>query len=258
MAKLPKFEMDRPCQRLVNEVYEAAARWSGEYSVTVTRVNRKRKYLGMSEIGNPCSRALWFGFRGFFPLPKDGRMDMIFELGDHIEQIQIHWLELAGFEITDRQIEFTDHAGHFRGHPDGILHGLTRRPHVWDGKSINKKNMEALQKFGARKTKPIYYCQAQMMMHYAGLDRAVFTFMCKDNSQWYAERFYYNETEARALVQKSHSIITANEIPERPFKDDSFECGTYLDMHRCFCLVDELKIQRNLVELFFALPLIQM
>jgi len=225
MPAIPNQIKDRACQDLINRVYEAASSWDGSaYTVHTTCRNGKRRYLGMSGIGKECYRALWYGFRGFDPVSLEGRTRMIFELGDHIEQIQIHWLEAAGYRITDRQASYSDHNGFFRGHPDGIIHGVTKDPHVWDAKSINKKGMEALKKAGMKASKPIYYAQAQMMMHYSGYSRALYTFMCKDNSEWYAERFYYNEEHAIDLILKAKNIITSNGPHIRPFEHDSLEC----------------------------------
>ena len=213
--------MDRQCQELVNRVYEAASSWNGkEYKIAVSNSNSKRRYLGMSGIGNPCKRALWYGFRGFDKAVTEGRTQMIFELGNHVEQIQIHWLEAAGYKITDRQATYEDHNGFFKGHPDGIIHGITQKPHVWDAKSINKKGMEVLKKLGMEKAKPVYYDQAQMMMHYSGCERAIYTFMCKDNCEWYAERFYYNPDESQKLIKKALQIITSEDVPED--KDDMY------------------------------------
>ncbi len=224
MPKLPTIT-DKPCQDLLNRVYEAAASWDGTpYTVSTTCSSGKRRYLGMSGIGHPCERSLWYGFRSFTPAPLDGRVKMIFELGDHVEQIQIHWLQAAGFEITNKQDSYHDHNGYFRGHPDGIIHGVTNKPHAWDAKSINKKGFDSLKKIGMQKSKPIYYAQAQMMMHYSGCDRAIYTFQCKDNSEWYAERFYYNQELAQSLIEKAHRIISSNYAPDRAFDEDNFQC----------------------------------
>jgi hypothetical protein len=204
-------------------MYEASASWNGQqYSITVNRQQKRRYYLGMSSIGSPCERALWFGFRGFTPKKTDGKSNMIFELGDHIEQIQIHWIEQAGYKITNRQDTYSDHNGYFKGHPDGIIHGLTSMPHAYDAKSCNKKALESLKKLGMKESKPTYYAQAQMMMHYSKTERAVYVFTCKDNCELYAERFYYNQLEAQSLIDKAHRIITAETMPLAV--QDDFNC----------------------------------
>jgi len=195
--------MDRPALRLVNEVYEAAARHTDDFTISVTHSRHRGRYLGMSQIGRPCARDIWYSFRSAPTKPKDGRMLQLFNVGDYVEQMQIFWLEQAGYEITDRQADFSDHNGFFRGHPDGLIHGVTQRPHAWDGKSANAKKFDAVKKFGVQKIYPVYFCQAQMMMHYSHTDRAIYTFTNKNNSEWYAERFYYSKTAALALIDRA-------------------------------------------------------
>lgn len=227
MSPLSTKPPDRPCIDLINRMYEASASWSGEpYNITVRRSNGKRRYLGMSGIGSACERALWYGFRGFTPKTLEGRTNMIFEFGDHIEQIQIHWLEQAGYKITNRQDTYSDHNGYFKGHPDGIIHGITSMPTVFDAKSCNKKALESLQKIGMKESKPTYYAQAQMMMHYSKTERAIYVFTCKDNCELYAERFYYNQEEAQGLIKKALRIITSDSMPEPidGFNDENFNC----------------------------------
>lgn len=227
MPAIPTTITDRPCIDLINAMYEASASWNGQqYSILIKRQQKRRYYLGMSSIGQPCERALWFGFRGFTPKQTDGKANMIFEFGNHIEQIQIHWIEQAGYKITNRQDTYSDHNGYFKGHPDGIIHGLTSMTHAYDAKSCNKKALESLRKLGMKESKPIYYAQAQMMMHYSKTERAVYVFTCKDNCELYAERFYYNAEEAQALIDKAHRIITAENMPEAidDYNEDNFNC----------------------------------
>jgi len=245
VPKLPQLIEDRPVQRLINEVYEATARFTGSFTIPVKHRYYRGFYLGMSQIGKPCDRDIWYGFRGAPSKPKDGRMLQLFNVGDYIEQMQIFWLETAGYKITDRQASYKDHNGFFRGHPDGIIHGVTSAPHVWDAKSVNLKKFSAIKQFGVKHVYPGYYCQAQMMMHYSGTDRAIYTFVCKDNSEWYAERFYYNQTDAQALISRAKRIIVSNEIPPRPFEIDSFYCQ-WCD-HRQACWYPEETIVTNQV-----------
>lgn len=212
--------------KVANEMYEAAAR---------ARKPGERKYLGMSEIGKPCDRALWYSFRGFDKAPVDGRMIMLFRFGDRIEGEVVHWLTEAGYEIRDRQRSFLVHGGMFAGHWDGEIHGVTQRPHVLEVKSANTKRFKAFKDFGVQKTSPTYYCQAQCYMGYSGLERALFVIQCKDTSELYTERVYFMKSDFEALHERARYIITANAIPEKPFKQDNFEC-TWCDYRlQCWC-----------------------
>jgi hypothetical protein len=237
MAKMPKTNMDRPAQRLVNEVYETAARHKDPFTISVTHSQYRGHYLGMSQIGKRCDRAIWYGFRGAPRKATDGRMLQLFNVGDYVEKMQIFWLEQAGYKITDRQADYSDLGGFFRGHPDGVIHGVTDLPHAWDAKSTNKKKFDALKTFGMIKTYPVYCCQAQMMMHYSGTERAIYTFTCKDNSEWYAERLYYSKFDAQIIIDRAARIIEANEPPEKPFDIDDFNCQWC--SHRPICWFGE-------------------
>lgn len=201
--------------RIAMEIYEAAARNGGP----------RRRYLGMSVIGGPCDRALWYGFRGFTPVPADGRVKLIFELGDCIETILVRRLRDAGYLVDGEQMEFAAHNGFFRGHCDGIIHGVTRRPHVLECKSANRKRFEAFRRAGIRATAPTYYCQVQCYMGYGRLERALVAVYCKDTSEVYTERIRFSAPDFEALHDRAYRIITANEAPERAFEDpETPEC----------------------------------
>lgn len=213
MAAIPSM-MDKTATRVVNDLYEAAER---------SRKN-DRHYLGMSEIGTPCDRALWYGFRGFTPNPIEGRVIMLFRFGDHVEEDLIHWFEAAGYKVDQRQRVFQAHGGHFRGHWDGRIHSITQQPHVLECKSANKKKFGMFKAAGVRKVQPLYYCQCQCYMGYAGLERALVAIQCKDNSEIHLERIYFNRSDFKYLNQRAYRIITDNMLPERSFKKDTFDC----------------------------------
>jgi hypothetical protein len=219
---------DKTAIRLTSDVYEAAARTIDE---------NRRHYLGMSEIGDKCDRALWYSFRGFPQVPIDGRVIMLFRFGDHVETDLVHWLSAAGYAVTDRQLSFSDHAGLFCGHCDGIVHGVTDMPHIFEAKSCNKKAFEAFKQAGVKATQPKYYCQCQCYMGYAGLERALMAIQCKDDSAVYFERIYFNRTDFQSLKARARLIITANQAPEKCSDQDSITCQWC--RHRSFCWYPE-------------------
>jgi hypothetical protein len=186
------------------EVYNAAAE---------AHDKTRASYLGMSEIGGECDRALWYSFRGFPAAPFDGRVVMLFRFGDHIEQDIIHWLRQAGYRIDGQQDSFEDHDGLFRGHCDGIVYGVTDQPHILEVKSCNKRSFESFVRHGVQKTQPKYYAQCQCYMGYAGLERALVAVQCKDDSALYFERIYFVRSDFEALRQRAYTIITANIAP---------------------------------------------
>lgn len=200
--------------KIKHEMYEAAAK---------TR-NGTRGYLGMSEIGKPCDRQLWLSFRGYSHLPLDGRMIMLFDLGDQIEQRTIHWLTLAGYKIEGQQEGFTAHFGLFRGHCDGVIHGVTQKPHILEIKSASDKRFKSFKSFGVQVVEPTYYCQAQCYMGYANIDRTLFVIINKNTSEIYTERLYFYQDAFDALHRRAYDIITSNNVPPMAFDEDSIEC----------------------------------
>ena len=194
-----------PQDKIATDLYEAATRMR----------QSRRTYLGMSSIGDPCSRKLWFGFRRYTPIPIEGRTLMIFRLGDCIESEIILHLNEAGYRVEGQQDAFTDHGGWFSGHCDGIIHGVTSRPHILEVKSANDKKFKAFRDYGVRKTYETYYSQVQCYMGYSGLERALFVIQNKNTSEIYTERVYFDSETFQSLRQKAYRIVTSNDMPAK-------------------------------------------
>lgn len=191
---------------VIAEMYEAAAGYER---------GPKRNYLGMSSIGRHCERALWYSFRGYTPCEIDGRAKMIFSLGDRVEEEVIKWLEMGGFEVKERQRTFEDINGLFRGHWDGLISGITTQDHVLEVKSASASRFKAFQDNGIEKMAPEYYAQVQCYMGYAGLQRALFVVMNKNDCSLYSERVHFNNTFFKETKAKALRIITANTEPPK-------------------------------------------
>jgi hypothetical protein len=210
MGKLP--EQDK----IALEIYEAAAKENARESKRRRFERSGRRYLGMSQIGK-CERALWYDFRGFTPKDLPGQVAMIFSDGNYYEEQVIRHLKLAGYRVDhtgwNDQLAFQVHNGFFCGHADGVIHGVTQRPHILEIKSANAKKFGAFKKTGVQKTYPVYYTQVQAYMGYTDLERALVIVYCKDTSEIYTERIHFNRFDFEALHEKAYRIITANQLP---------------------------------------------
>lgn len=210
----------------------------------------RRLYLGMSSIGDPCGRKLWYRFRGFTPLALEGRMKRLFELGDLVEEKLIRDLREAGYTVRDRdpetgrQYAFSDFGGLFRGHSDGEIEGLeaSRRVHVLECKSANKNKFQSFRKVGVRRTYPVYYAQVQCYMGYSGLERALVVVDCKDSSDLYTERISFNREDFDSIRNRAMNILKANEIPDRAFDKPTISNCHWCEM-RLHCWRPEEAIQ---------------
>lgn len=192
-----------------------------------------RGYLGWSQIGEPCDRALWYGFRWAEGGVTDGRVLRLFDSGHREEARLLQELRECGMKVYDRdptggQFGVSSVGGHFRGHLDAIVEGIPeapKTPHLVDVKTIKTKKFDELLKKGMREMYPKYWAQAHGYMGHMELTRAAFIFVCKDDDRIHVERFefdrkVFDQYEARAL-----RIVTAVEPPLRISEDPAwFEC----------------------------------
>lgn len=218
-----------PENHVALDMYEAATRSRGT----------PRNYLGMSQIGEPCARKLWLSFRGYSELPLEGRAAMIFDLGSRVEDAVIHWIRTAGYKVEGQQADFSAHNGLFRGHCDGIIHGVTHRPHILEIKSANAKKFKAFRENGVKAVSPTYYAQVQCYMGYSGLERALWVVMNKDTCELYTERCYFNKEDFDQMDFLAWNIICANDIPN-PTDNYCGWCGW-----RFWCKQPELAVQNR-------------
>jgi len=211
-----------------------------------------RPYLGMSEIGRPCERALWYGFRWCSPPRWDAVVLKRFEDGHRGEDLQaerlhlVEWIELHTLDPrTGAQFGFHDLGGHLRGHMDGAIRGLLQAPatwHVWEHKQTDDKKQALLVKAKAERGEKaalaawdeVYHAQAILYMHYAGMDRHYLTCASAGGRHTVSVRTNACPRTAQALLAKARRVIASQEPPgrlsERP---DWYQCQWC--NHRALC-----------------------
>lgn len=196
-----------------------------------------------SSLGSPCERKLWYSYRwAGLPEEFEGRKLRLFHTGHAEEARMVAWLQLAGITVeavdpeTGEQWEVVALDGHFKGHLDGILHGVIeapKTPHLLECKTHNTKSFAQLLKFGVAVSKPEHVAQMQIYMHLKGLSRAFYLAKNKDDDTLYAERIHYDPAQAAALMAKAERIKAAHEAPARISDDPnyylckSFQCPRY-------------------------------
>lgn len=198
--------MELPKDPIAEAMYEAASRYER---------GPKRHYLGMSEIGHPCLRRLWYSFRGFTPSVPEGRLKMIYSLGDCVEEEVVKWLTMGGYQVSDRQRAFAEINGFFCGHWDGRIEGVTSKPHVLEIKSASAARFKAFQETGIRNVSEQYFAQVQCYMGYSGLERALFVIMNKNTCELYTERVHFDKDYFAATEEKARQVMSAVLPPEK-------------------------------------------
>lgn len=210
---MAKLDLESP---VALAMYEAASRFRKEEG--------ERAYLGMSSIGDRCARKIWYAFRGYTPRPTEGRVQMIFSLGSAVEQEVLRWLRLGGYEVDGQQTEFSALNGYFKGHCDGIVHKVTKRPHVLEIKSASASRFKAFKTSGVVAVSTTYAAQLQCYMGYSGLDRGIWVIMNKDTCELYVERAHFIPQAFQTVEAKARDIITANVPPAQAYRKGSWEC----------------------------------
>jgi CRISPR/Cas system-associated exonuclease Cas4 (RecB family) len=201
-----------------------------------------RTYLGWSEIGAECDRALWYGFRHVGRLPLNGQSARLFDTGRREEDRLLQELRDLGYEVWDRdergeQFGVASVGGHLRGHLDAIVRGLPEAPktaHVVDVKTIKTKKFDELLKKGMRALYPKYWAQGHGYMGRMKLERAAFIFVCKDDDRIHVERVEFDRAEFERYEQRAERIVRSIEPPLRVSDDPEFFVCRFCDFkHVC-------------------------
>lgn len=219
---------------IANDIFDACA-----------KADKPRNYLGMSEVGHPCDRFIWFKFRQFTKIPMDNRMFLLFRFGDKIEELICSNLRAAGYKLEnawpDPQAAFVTLGGILHGHSDGAIY-LPEGKALLECKSANKKKFQAFTLGGVRATYEKYYWQSQLYMGCGNLDRALFVILCKDDSNIYTEIVPFNKAEFNGLIERIRGICTypafppIMDIPDCQYCDYRLHCKTneaFQTTHNC-------------------------
>ena len=206
------------------DIFEAAA-----------RSDRPRKYLGMSSVGTPCDREIWFRFRQFTPISIDPRIIFLFRFGDKVEELVCTYLREAGYKLEgafpEPQLAYSVLGGLHHGRSDGIIH-LPEWRALLECKSASKKKFQAFTLGGVRAVYEKYYWQAQLYMGCAGLDRALFVIVNKDDSNIHTEVMPANRADFDAMIARVRRITTSTtwpqimDLPDCQYCDFRLHCKT--------------------------------
>ncbi len=217
---------------------------------------KERNYLGGSRLGHPCDRKLQYEYT---KIKKDydfnGKILRIFDVGHVFEEMALKWLRISGFSILNEnsagdQFGFSIIDDKIRGHVDGIITDAPNElgfnfPMLWECKSMNDKNWNALNKRGLLDTKPIYAVQIAIYQKYMndffdGINKnpALFMAINKNTSEPYFE-LVYPDDDLVAIHLKRALIIFNNteyELLSNRMTDDPnyWECRYCEYRDRCW------------------------
>jgi len=211
MAAIPR--QNTALEELIYQAYE-------KRESKVIRLTR----IGASGIGEECVRSIWYDWRGFHNDTPSGRMLRLFKTGHLQEDRIVQDLKDAGLEVWDRdpdtgeQWVYTDVSGHFVCKPDGIVRGVPsaeKTPHLLEIKTSNVNGFKELEKRGVKEAKPAHYYQMHAGMWLAGLNRALYVALRKDDEKYYIERVERDESCIEDIQHKLEQLTMSMSPPPR-------------------------------------------
>lgn len=196
-----------------------------------------RHHLGISIIGDDCSRKLWYGFRWVKLIEAEGRMRRLWNRGHREEELFEAFLLWAGFSIrtidprTDKQYKLSLVNGHYGGSTDGIalIRWLDDLPVLAEFKTHNNKYFTELKEKKVKLAQPKHWAQMCGYGKDFEIKYAIYCAVNKDNDEWYFEFVELDWNKATELENKARDIIYAQAPPPKINENPSYWKCKYCD-----------------------------
>ena len=190
--------------------------------------------LGMSKVGAPCVRSLWYSFNYCDKSKFKNRIKLILNRGTYEEKNIISLLEKIGLTIisphdgknSKDSFKYAILGGKIKGVLDGIItHGVPEAPekaHVLEIKTMNSSNFKDMEKNGLQKSKIEHFVQLQLYMHVSEIDRGIYVAINKNTDEIYVERVKYSKSICEMYLSRANQVVNENQPPKRLTEDSSF------------------------------------
>lgn len=183
----------------------------------------RRTHLGLSTIGDPCSRKIFFQFRWTLKVKHAGRILRLFNRGHMEEGRFIAALLTAGMKVYQQdaqgnQFRISGFGGHVGSATDGVVVGCPdlQDPNVailTEMKTHGEKSFLKLKKEGLQESKFMHYVQQQVYMGKTDLRASLYLAVNKNTDEIYAELVPYDEVVASHFLDRADQIAGADEAP---------------------------------------------
>lgn len=189
----------------------------------ISQRNREenRLYIGASNIGNPCLRAVWYAYKGYESEKFPTNTQITFDIGKNLERLLLDYLEASGMNI-ERANEannylFCQHEKikDFQGHIDALIHTDNAEPIILEIKTAKASSFAVFKKDGLKVWSKIYYSQIQSYMGMTGYKSAIILVLNKDSSELCMEWVYFDEDYYLMISDKAQFIKNNTSPPER-------------------------------------------
>ncbi len=181
--------------------------------------NQSRTHLGLSEVGEPCPRSLWYTHNKYPSKQPEGRVLRLFKLGHILESQMISDLRNAGYQIYNQQgeVRFEYQEITLCGHIDGEISGLaeSKQTHLLEIKTTKDNEFNKLKKVGYEQWNEKYKAQIHVYMLGRNLNRCYVQVCNKNTSEIYDERIRADKEYAIKKLQFVFDNIIKESPPER-------------------------------------------
>lgn len=214
-------------QEITDQIYKLAE----EYSIE-TYPAAHREHLGISIIGEKCSRKIWYSWRWVKLEQFSGQMRRLFQRGHDEEAKFIKMLFWMGFKIKQysdegKQYKISVLNGHYGGSTDSkaIIPWLPDEPVILEFKTHNDRLFKELKANKVAIAKPQHYSQLCGYAKYFGFKYGLYCAVNKNTDELYFELVELNSTWGDDLEAKAQHIIYAKVAPNRISDNSSYyEC----------------------------------
>lgn len=207
----------------------------------------RRTHIGISQIGKPCERALWYTFNQCTTKKFDGRMLRLFQFGHDIESELASLLTSIGFRVytsnpkTGDQYHVQDPENYFfSGSLDAVavspsdveFEGVEKStPYIVDFKTAGQSSFNQFVKHGLMKWRIEYYAQLQCYMGFSDqlgkkpVTKSMIFVINKNNHEISTETVNFNPDFFEAVREKAKLLVQSEKLPYKINEDpESFAC----------------------------------
>ena len=202
-------------------------------SYETSRSAYRPRRIGVSKIGHPCDRHIWYAFRWCLVEHIPGQRLRLFDRGNREEPRFVADLRAIGCTVSDvnpdtgRQWHATACDDWLGASIDAAALGVPGAEKTWHDVSLkthNDKSFASLVKKGVRESHPEHVVQMILEMELHGFERALYLAVNKNTDALHAERLHADPCEARRYIERASRIVYADKPPERIGGPDWFQC----------------------------------
>lgn len=227
-----------------SRLYEMASEYSNE-----KWPSEHRDHLGVSIIGDPCSRKIWYSWRWVKLIQHDPRIRRLFQRG-HREEAQFqNFLLWAGFSFRsatgDKQSRISGVDGHYGGSTDDLclIRWCDNLPIVCEYKTHGDKSFVELKEKKIRLAKPQHYKQMSGYGKGFEIKHGLYCAVNKNTDEWYFEFVELDWNLGIELENKARDIIYSPLPPPRINENPSYYICKWCE-HKGICHDGE-KVEKN-------------